>query len=114
MEFRPQGEDRGWLNEHSLKGASASQPVGRESGKMSGTARKARDHCFRVCEERGFLIHVPTDSRAPPKQAPEMGVSHSYHLVSQRQAWTATTATTATKGPVYKCRSLPTPSWEPV
>ena len=33
-----QGEDWGWLHEHSLKGASASQLAGRESGKTSGPA----------------------------------------------------------------------------
>ena len=58
-EVRSQGEDWGWLCEHSLKGASAPQLPGRESGKKSGPAEEARDHCFGVCEERGF--------RAPPK-----------------------------------------------
>ena len=38
LEFRPQGEDWGWLCEHSLKGASAPQLAGRESGKRSGPA----------------------------------------------------------------------------
>ena len=33
-EVRPQGEDWGWLCEHSLKGASAPQLAGRESGKF--------------------------------------------------------------------------------
>ena len=33
-----QGEDWGWLHEHSLKGASAPQLAGRESGKKSGSA----------------------------------------------------------------------------
>ena len=33
-----QGEDWGWLHEHSLKGASAPQLDGKESGKKSGTA----------------------------------------------------------------------------
>ena len=37
-EVRSQGEDWGWLHEHSLKGASAPQLAGRESGKKSGTA----------------------------------------------------------------------------
>ena len=37
-EYRSQGEDWGWLREHSLKGASVSQLAGRESGKKSGTA----------------------------------------------------------------------------
>ena len=34
----PKGEDRGWLREHSLKGASKPQLAGRESGKKSGPA----------------------------------------------------------------------------
>ena len=38
LEVRSQGEDWGWLHEHSLKRASAPQLAGRESGKRSGTA----------------------------------------------------------------------------
>ena len=37
-EVRSQGEDWGWLREHSLKGASAPQLARRESGKKSGPA----------------------------------------------------------------------------
>ena len=37
-EVRSQGEDWGWRREHSLKGASAPQLAGRESGKKSGRA----------------------------------------------------------------------------
>ena len=37
-EVRPQGEDWGWMREHSLKGASVPQLAGRESGKKSGPA----------------------------------------------------------------------------
>ena len=59
MEVGSQGEDCGWLREYSLKGASAPQLAGRESGKMFGTAEKARDHCFKVQKERGV--------RTPPK-----------------------------------------------
>ena len=36
-EVRSQGEDWGWLHEHSLKGAGAPQLAGRESGKKFGT-----------------------------------------------------------------------------
>ena len=64
---RPQGEDWGWLREHSLKGASAPQLAGRESGKKSGPAEEAKDHCLGVHEERGFLLCVLTGDRAPPK-----------------------------------------------
>ena len=74
-EVRSQGEDWGWLCEHSLKGASAPQLAGRESRKKSGPAKETRDHCFRVCKERGFLSLVPTVGRAPPKRAPEKGAS---------------------------------------
>ena len=62
-----QGEDWGWLREHSLKGASAPQLARMESGKKSGTAEEAGDNCFRVHEERGFLPRLPTEGRAPPK-----------------------------------------------
>ena len=37
-EVRSQGEDWGWLHEHSLKGASAPQLTPEGVGKMSGTA----------------------------------------------------------------------------
>ena len=37
-EVRPQGEDWGWLHEHSLKGASAPELAERESGEKSGIA----------------------------------------------------------------------------
>ena len=57
-EVGSQGEDWGWRREHSLKGASAPQLAGRESGKKSGAAKEARDFflplCFLVHEERGF------------------------------------------------------------
>ena len=86
MEIRPQGEDWGWLHEDILKGASVQQLAGRESGENSGPAKEARDHCFGVHKERGFLPCVPTEGRAPPKQAPETGTSHDYQLRPQRQA----------------------------
>ena len=67
MEVRPQGEDWGWQREDSLKRANAAHLARRESGKKFGPAREARDHCFGVCEERGFLLCVLTDGRALPK-----------------------------------------------
>ena len=100
-EVRPQGEDWGWLHEHSLKGAGAPQLAGRESGKKSGAAEEVRDHCFGVCKERGF--------RAPPKQAPETGASRGYQHRPQRRAWDAKPAAATTKKPVCKHRSLSTP-----
>ena len=82
-EVRSQGEDWGWLCEHSLKGASAPQLARRKSGKKSGVAKEARDFFLPLCsvvrgEERGF--------RAPPKQAPETGTSHGYQCGPQRRA----------------------------
>ena len=77
-EIRSQGEDWGWLREHRLKGDNAPQLAGRESRQKSGTAYEARDHCFREHKERGF--------RAPPKRAPETGVSRGYQCRHQRQA----------------------------
>ena len=78
LAVRFQGEDWGWQREHSLKRASAPQLAGRESGKKSGPAKEARDHCYRVHEERGF--------RAPPKRAPETGASRGYQRRHQRRA----------------------------
>ena len=86
MEVRPQGEGCGWLHEDSLKRASVPQLARRESGKKPGPAEESRDHCFGVREERGFLLHVPTEGGAPPKRAPETGMSHGYQLGPQRQA----------------------------
>ena len=100
-----QGEDWGWLREHSLKEASAPQLAGRESGKKSGPAEEARDFflplCFLVREERGF--------RAPPKRAPETGASRGYQRGPQRRAGDAKAAAAATKKPVCEHRSLSTP-----
>ena len=74
MEVRSQGEDWGWQHEHSLKGASAPELAGRESGKMSGAAEEARDFflplCSLVLKERGL--------RALLKGTPEMGASRGY------------------------------------
>ena len=83
------------------EGASAPQLAGREAGKKSGAAEDARDNCFGVHEERGF--------RAPPKWAPETGVSCGYQHGLQRQAWDAKVAAATTKNPVCKYRSLSTP-----
>ena len=82
LEVGSQGEDWGWLSEHSLKGASAPRLARRESGKKSGTVEEARDFflplCFLVLEERGL--------RALLKEAPEMGASRSYQRGPQRWA----------------------------
>ena len=55
---RSQGEDWGWLPEHSLKGASAPKLAGREAGKKSVAAKQTRDFflplCFLVRKERGL------------------------------------------------------------
>ena len=81
-EVRSQGEDWGWLCEHSLKGASTPHLAGRESGKKSGAAEETRDFFLPLCslvrEERGL--------RVPLKGAPETGASSGYHRGPQRQA----------------------------
>ena len=51
-EVGSKGEDWGWLREHSLKGASAPQLTGRESGKKCGAAEEARDFFLPLC----FLV----------------------------------------------------------
>ena len=43
LEVRNQGEDWGWLCEHSLKRGIAPWLARRESGKRSGTVEEARD-----------------------------------------------------------------------
>ena len=77
-----QGEDWGWRREHSLKGDSAPQLAGRETGKKSAAAKEARDFflplCFLMREERGL--------RALLKGAPEMSVSRGYQRGPQRRA----------------------------
>ena len=76
-----QGEDCGWLREHSLKGASAPQLAGTESRKVWSCLRGKRlfwPLCFLVHEERGL--------REPLKGAPETGVSRSYQRRPQRRA----------------------------
>ena len=88
---------------------SAPQLARRESGKKSGPVKEARDHCFGVCEEKGFLPCVPTEGRAQPKWAPETGMSHCYQLRPQRRTLNTNAAAAATKNPVCKRRSLSTP-----
>ena len=81
-EVRSQGEDWGWLREHSLKGASEPQLARRESVKKSGAAEEARDFSLPVC----FLVRKEGGLRAPLKGAPEMGASRSYQHGPQRRA----------------------------
>ena len=73
-EVTSQGEDWGWLPEHSLKGASGPQLAQRESRKKYGAAKEERyfflSLCFLVCKERGL--------RAPLKGGPQMGVRCGY------------------------------------
>ena len=79
---RSQGEDWGWWHEHSLKGASAPQLPGRESGKKSGAAEEARDFflplCFLVREEKGLRVLL--------KGVPETGARRGYQHGPQRRA----------------------------
>ena len=81
-EFGSQGEDGGWLHEHSLKGASAPWLAGRESGKKSGAAEEARDFFLPLC----FLVHEERGLRAQLKGAPETGTSCGYQHRPQRWA----------------------------
>ena len=55
-EVRPQGEDWGWLREHSLKGASAPQLAGRESRK-SLELPKSQETIVSGCARRGDSEH---------------------------------------------------------
>ena len=95
---RSQGENSGWLHEHSLNGASAPRLARRESGKRCGPAKEARDFflplCFLVQEERGLRVLL--------KGAPETGVSRCYQCGPQRQAWDAKAAAAGTKKLVRK------------
>ena len=100
-----QGEDWGWRREHSLKGASAPQLAGRESGKKSGAAEQARDFFLPLC----FLVHEERGLRAPFKGAPETGSIRGDQRGPQRRALDAKAATAANKKPVCKHRSLSTP-----
>ena len=77
-----QGEDWGWLHDHSLKGASAPRLPGRESGKKSGPAEEARDFFLPLC----FLVRKERGLRAPLKGAPEMGASRGYQRGPQGRA----------------------------
>ena len=81
-EVRSQGEDWGWLREHSLKGASAPPLAGRESGKKSGPAKDTRDFFLPLC----FLVREEKGLRALLKRAPETGVSRYYQHGRQRRA----------------------------
>ena len=106
------GSGFGWILGRGMGLAAWTQPEGvstpqlarRESGKKSTAAEEARDFflplCFVEREERGF--------RAPPKRAPETGVSCSYQRGPQRQAWDAKAAAATTKKPVWEHRSLST------
>ena len=100
-----QGDDWGWLREHSLKGSSVPQVAGRDSRKRSGAAEETRDFflplCFLVREDRGLTALL--------KGPPEMGASHGYQCRHQRRAWDTKAAAAATKKPVSKHRSLSTP-----
>ena len=74
-EVRPQGEDWGWLCEHSLKGASAPQLAMRESGKKSGTAKRQETivsgcasredskHCLNELQRRARATAISADTR---------------------------------------------------
>ena len=94
----PAGAGRGWELRLGLRsdagrelglaagtqpeGVSPPQRAGRESGKKSAAAKQARDFFLPLC----FLVRVERGFRAPPKQAPETGVSRGYQRGPQRRA----------------------------
>ncbi len=77
-----QGEDWGWLPEHSLLRTSAPRLGWKESGKKSGAAEEARDFFFPLC----FLVHEERGLRALLKGAPETGASRGQKRGPQRLA----------------------------
>ena len=81
-EIRCQGDDCCWLHEQNLKGASAPQLAGRESGKKSRAAKDARNFFLSLC----FVGHEERVLRQLLKGAPEMGVSFGYQHGPERQA----------------------------
>ena len=81
-EVGSQGEDWGWLHEHSLKGASAPRLAGSESGKRSETVKEERDFFLPLC----FLVHKERGLRALLKGAPETGTSSGYQRGPRRRA----------------------------
>ena len=81
-EVGSQGEDWGWLREHSLKGASTPRLARRESRKRYGTAKEARDFFLPLC----FLVSGERGLRVPLKGAPETGASCGYQCGPQRRA----------------------------
>ena len=56
LEVRSQGEDWGWLGEHSLKGASESQLAGKESGKSLDLPKRQKS-IVSACVRRGDSEH---------------------------------------------------------
>ena len=82
LEVGSEGEDWGWLHEHSLEGASVPQLAGRESGKKSGAAKEARDFFLPLC----FLVREETRLTVPLKGAPKTGPSRGYQRGHQRWA----------------------------
>ena len=74
-EVRSQGEDWGWLHEHSLKGASMPQLAGRESGKnlelpkrqetiVSGCTRRwDSEHCLNELQRWARAAAISADPR---------------------------------------------------
>ena len=81
-EVGSQGEDWGWLCEHSLKGASAPQLARSVSRKRSGAAEEAKDFFLPLC----FAVRKERELREALKRAQEMGVSHGYQHGPQRWA----------------------------
>ena len=111
-EVRPQGEDWGWLREHSLKGASGPQLDGRESGKkldlpkrqetivLGCTRRGDSQHCQNELQRWVRAVIISADARGwheilrlllPPPKSLCARTGHYPHLPS----WEPVQSTTA-------------------
>ena len=110
-EVRSQGEDCGWLREHSLKGASVPQLAGRESGKsmdlpkrqetiVSGCARRGdSEHHLKELQRQARAVAISADTRDGHEtlrlllQPPRIlcaNTGHYPHLPSQEPVQPAT------------------------
>ena len=94
-------------------------PQLRESRKKPGPTTEAGDHCWGVREERGGPA-IEASFSVCSQTAGHAYMSCRGGYEPQLLSWTPevdaapTTAAAAARGPVSKCRSLPTPSQETV
>ena len=131
-EIRPQGEDWGWLREHSLKGASAPQLAGRESRKRSGPAEEARDivsecarrgdseHCLNDHQRRARAVAISADPRdghetlrlmLQPPRSLCASTGHCPHLPSREPVQPATARILVIQGQLPRGNTQHTSGW---